>query len=109
MKTRAGKRWQAEPNRWTVGLARQNFSGVLKAAESAPQTIYRRNKLQAVILNPADAAKRHLTEGTAAPRSLWEAFEGIRQVARDTGWELPVASRADRPVDYLKAGRKRSR
>ena len=96
--------------RWTVGLARKNFAGLLKAAERQPQEIYHRQRLQAVVVNPSMVRDRRADGlATVAPRNLWEATEPIRREAAKTGYVLPFVKRRNRPNALLKILTGRSR
>ena len=95
---------------WTIGKARSNFAGVLKAAERGPQEIYNRKRLQAVVIGPADYRKGILPPVKAVPNNIYEAFAEVREIARVTGWRFPrLPKRRNRPNALLKQLTGRSR
>ncbi|MEK7765947.1 MAG: hypothetical protein AAB368_06885 [bacterium] len=95
--------------RWTVGRARAQFAGLLKAAESAPQEIYHRRRLRAVVVDPESWRRAGAAVVTGEPPSLSEMFAEMRRIAAETGWVLPVTKRRDRPNPFLKVLARRAR
>ena len=97
----------SETNSWTIGLARKNFSGVLKAAERAPQEIYNRRRLAAVVVQPGMVSG--YSGGRAKPRTIAEIFHEAGEIAARTNWTMPVTRRTERPNAFLKSFNHRAR
>ena len=88
--------------RWCVAEAKKRFSEMIRRAGEAPQMVYRRNKLVAVVLDPA--TYRELEERQAsAGRTLLETTEEIRRLVAEEGYELVVPERRDRPNAFAGA------
>lgn len=96
-------------NRWTIGLARKNFSGVLRAAEHAPQRIYNRKRLAAVVVPPSMLPGFGVSVTPSRPRTIAEIFAPAREIAGRTGWTLPVTRRTNRPNAFLTLLHQRAR
>ncbi len=99
-----------DKNGWKVGEAKQQFSEVLRRSESAPQLIYRRNRLIAAVvaMDEAQAAtvSRRVTIG--------DRFEEARELFRQETYRLPQTPRRSRrntfvrTLDAVAGGHKRS-
>lgn len=95
--------------KWTVGRARAQFAGLLKAAERSPQEIYHRRRLKAVVVHPDAWRKSGGTVTELEPPTLSEMFGEMRRIAAETGYVFPEIERRDRPNALLKSLGRRSR
>lgn len=109
MNGRPRARSNTAPDRWTIGLARKNFSDVLKAAERGPQEIYNRKRLAAVVVPPSMLPGFAGPAMPPRPRTIYEIFAPAREIAGRTGWTLPVTRRTNRPNAFLKLLNQRAR
>ncbi len=78
-----------DKNEWKVGEAKQQFSEVLRRSEAEPQLIYRRNKLVAAVV----AMDETKTAAVAAPLTIAERFEELREILRSENYEMPPTPR----------------
>jgi prevent-host-death family protein len=86
---------------WTIAQAKQRFSEVVRAAEREPQKIFNRNRLVAAVVDARAVEK--LEELEARERgSIEDAFAEIRAYCAETGYELEVPERKDRPNPFVK-------
>jgi hypothetical protein len=97
---------------WTIASARQQLAEIVRMAASAPQHIYRRDTLVAVITSPELAAA---VESQHRP-SLSATLAELQRLCAEDDYELTIPSRTDRanpmtspPTAPRVRGRKRVR
>ncbi len=96
---------EAKKIRWTIASARQNLPTLVGMAAREPQDIYRRDELVARVVS-ADSPPQ-----LQAP-SAAELLARIQRAIAEEAYDLPVATRVDRPnalVEGLGTKRKRRR
>src|SRR5215212_5014113 len=87
-----------DKNGWNVGEAKQQFSEVLRRSETAPQLIYRRNRLIAAVV-----AMDETTAAAAAKRmTIGDRFKEARELLRSENYRLPRAARRSRGNDFAR-------
>ena len=89
--------------KWTIARARQHFSELLHAAARRPQVLYRRNRVVAVILDPAAYGQFAAWRERQEQQSLASAFAELRDICREEDYQLHVPPRQDRCNDFLPA------
>jgi prevent-host-death family protein len=80
---------------WGVAEAKQRFSEVVRAAEEEPQMIYNRDRRVAAVVG-GEALKGFLGWQARQGRTLAAAFDELRDLAAEEGFELEVPPRRDR-------------
>ena len=82
--------------KWNVAQAKQHLSEVLRAAESEPQQIFRRDQLVAAVVDGSSfVAFEQWWRQQNKP--LRERFAELRQICAEEAWEMPELERRDRP------------
>lgn len=91
---------------WSVTTARREFAGLLKAAEREPQYILRHGAVAAVVTTGRDPGA---AEAPAKPkwRSMREALDEIRRVAREEDYTLDTGSRSSWSPEFDRLMRRR--
>ncbi len=87
-----------DKNEWNVGEAKQQFSEVLRRSETAPQLIYRRNRLIAAVVAVDEASAEAITRR----RTIGERFQEARELFRSENYRLPEVRRRSRPDDFVR-------
>jgi PHD/YefM family antitoxin component YafN of YafNO toxin-antitoxin module len=88
--------------KWEISRAKQSFSELVHSAKDEPQLIYEQNELVAAVISPDEL--RELQEYRESSRhrpSLAEAAARVRQVVLETGEELEIPPRTDRPNAFI--------
>ena len=84
--------------RWTIASARQNLPTLVSLAAHEPQDIYRRDKLVARVVSPAQSAGDSPPPPTAAA-----LLRELQRICADEDYELPQSPRTTRPNALLAA------
>ena len=84
---------------WSVADAKQQLSKLLRQAQSAPQRVYRRSELVAVVVDPA-TFDRLQDQVEPATVTLEHAAARVREVLAEEGYELEVPVRRDRDPGF---------
>lgn len=79
---------------WTVGEARRRLSALLRATAAGPQRIYSRDRLVAVVVDPATFDQLSAKQPSG---SLADDFAELRRLCAEERYELPIERRVDRP------------
>lgn len=87
---------------WTIGEARKHFAELIKAASRNPQPIYRRNKLEAVLIDAQLYGEFEQWRKTDQARNVAEAFTEYRVIADTERYKLETPKRRDRAVKWPK-------
>ena len=82
--------------RWKVGEAKQKFSEVVRQAQDEPQLIYTRNRLVAALVEPGTFGDFEAWRERQQRVSLAKAFDELRQIAEEEGYDLELPARIDR-------------
>jgi prevent-host-death family protein len=82
--------------RWTIARAKQRFSELLRAAQRAPQAVYNRDRLVAVVVDAADFRVMAEARQKAARRSVGDAFAELRAICAQDDYILEVPERTTR-------------
>ena len=85
---------------WTIGEARKRFAELIRAASRRPQPVYRRDKLEAVLIGAKQYAEFEQWRRAHRGKSVGEAFAEYRVVAGEEGYKLEVPQRRDRAVGW---------
>ncbi len=89
---------------WNVAQAKQRLSEVLRSAEKEPQRIYNRQRLVAAVVCGETFEEFLRWKQNRERKSIGEEFAELRAIcAEEGGWELPEASRKDRPNPFPEA------
>lgn len=83
-------------SKWLTGEAKQRFSEVLRQSESAPQRIYRRDRLVAAVISAEAFEEFERWQESAYRRTLGEAFDEVRELCVRYDYELDTGERVDR-------------
>jgi hypothetical protein len=86
-----------------VSDAKEKFSEMLRRAAKAPQLIFNRERLVAVVLAPDMFEKLESWERVQAKASLAEAFVELRRLCSEESYTLEVPPRADRDNVFAEA------
>jgi hypothetical protein len=89
-----------EDMKWTIGRARQQFSRLVRSATRRPQAIYNRKKLVAGVVDGETFEALTRVQEHEPVRSVAEAFEELRALCAEEGYELSLPGRADRPNPF---------
>ena len=81
---------------WHIGTAKQQFSEVVRRAQTEPQMIYNRNQLVAAVVCPDLVDKAQGTPSSRSARTLADLFAEFREVCVDEDYELQVGERRNR-------------
>ncbi|MYN64787.1 MAG: type II toxin-antitoxin system Phd/YefM family antitoxin [Acidobacteria bacterium] len=81
---------------WRIAEAKQQFSEVVRRSGDAPQKIYRRDRLVAVVVSPDVLATIEAVRGRQSPRTLADAFSDVRSACLEERYELELPERRDR-------------
>ena len=84
------------PMRWKIGQAKQRFSEVVRRAAVEPQLILNRNRVVAAVIDAEAAARLQAIREREGRRSIAEAFEGFRALARRERYALKTPRRRNR-------------
>lgn len=103
---------------WKIAQAKQQLSKVVRLAQTEPQILQNRDEAVAAVVSAADFARFQEWQRLSS-NALSQAFERIREIAKDEDWTLVVPARTDRdnPFSALtdgerqpkKAGSRRAR
>ncbi len=80
---------------WRIAEAKQQFSEVVRRSGGAPQKIYRRDRLAAVV-SPEVLATIEAVRRQQSPCTLAEAFSDLRSACLEERYELELPERRDR-------------
>jgi prevent-host-death family protein len=89
------------PSEWSIVAARREFAALIRAAEERPQLIKNRNRLVAVVVDPAEYVRFEEWRSGAGGRSVADAFDELRSICREESYELLIPDRADRPNPFV--------
>jgi PHD/YefM family antitoxin component YafN of YafNO toxin-antitoxin module len=89
--------------RWKVSDAKEKFSEMVRQAAKAPQLIFNRERLVAVVLAPAAFEKLESWERAREKATLAEAFVELRRLCSEESYALEVLPRADRDNVFAEA------
>lgn len=92
---------------WTIGEARKRFAELIRAASRRPQPIYRRKRLEAVLISAKQYGEFEQWRRAHRGKSVEEAFAEYRVIAGEEGYELEVPERRDRAIDWPGGGKAR--
>ncbi len=82
--------------RWKIGQAKQRFSEVIRRASAEPQFICNRNRIVAAVVDASAFEKLRTLRDAEGKRSLAQAFEEFRAVAKRERYRLAVPPRRNR-------------
>ena len=80
---------------WSVALAKQKLSALLKAAIHEPQVIFNRNQPVAVVVPYGEFLA---LQESLAGKSLFESFAELRKLVKDERYDLEVPKRRNRKL-----------
>ena len=89
--------------RWKIGQAKQRFSEVVRRAAREPQLICKRDRIVAAMIDAESAAKLRTVLERAGHRSVAQAFEEFRTLARRERYALKTRRRKDRRNTFVDA------
>ncbi len=89
-------------NAWKVAEAKQRFSELLRAAVGEPQTIFNRDRLVAVVVDPAAYESFQAWRTERRERSLAAAFNQLRELSAKEGYTVKLPVRRDRVNRFAK-------
>ena len=89
---------------WTIATARQQLPALIASAAREPQRLYRRTKLVAAVVSPETIAA---LEARSEP-SLADELAELQRICVEEDYELPMATRRDRPNPLSRPARKRA-
>jgi hypothetical protein len=82
--------------KWMTGEAKQQFSELLRKSAEEPQLIYRRDRLVAAVISPADFAELERARALRGGQTLGQRFDEIREICARYDYELDTGERRDR-------------
>jgi len=80
---------------WKIAQAKQQLSKVVRLAQIEPQILQNRDEAVAAVVSAADFARFQEWQRLSS-NALSQAFERIREIAKDEDWTLAVPARTDR-------------
>ncbi|MBI4586295.1 MAG: type II toxin-antitoxin system prevent-host-death family antitoxin [Planctomycetes bacterium] len=89
--------------KWTIAKARQDFSKLLKKAESDPQAIYNRNQMVAAVINVRLFQEFSKWASQQRVRTIADAFGDLRPLLQKDAEIFTAPSRQDRKNDFAEA------
>lgn len=81
---------------WLVGEAKQKFSEVLRRSSVEPQRIFKRDRLVAAVIAVDTFDEFERWAERQHRRTLGEAFDEVREICEEDGYELDTGPRQDR-------------
>ena len=87
--------------KWLVADARNHIAELLESCVKEPQIIYRHNRKVAVVVNGHDYDAFKAWKDERSGRTVGHAFNELREICEETGWEFPEIGREDRPNAFL--------
>ena len=82
--------------KWTIASARREFSTLVRRAADAPQRIFRRDRLVAVLVDADTFEALSALRRRDEARTLGQAFAELREICAEEDYELVVPKRSDR-------------
>jgi hypothetical protein len=82
--------------KWMTGEAKQQFSELLRRSADEPQLIFRRDRLIAAVISPADFAELERLRHARESQTLGQRFDEIREICARYDYELDTGERSDR-------------
>ena len=89
---------EMDKNGWNVGDAKQQFSELLRRTETAPQLIYRRNRLIAAVVAVDESNVSAVAKGT----TIADRFAEARELLRGENYRLPRTKRSSRDNAFVR-------
>jgi hypothetical protein len=86
---------------WKIAEAKERFSEVVRAAGEAPQRIYNRDRLVAVVVEPEEFREFDAWRGGRSKPTLAETFAELRKICLEEDFEFEIPPRIDRPNPFL--------
>ena len=80
--------------KWSIANARQRLSELIKSSEHTPQSIFKRGKLIAAVVDARTFEE--FKQWRKKQKRLGDAFEELRVIEEEEGYELVLPSRTDR-------------
>lgn len=80
--------------KWSIANARQRLSELIKSSEQTPQSIFKRGKLIAAVVDARTFEE--FKQWRKKQKRLGDAFEELRVIEEEEGYELVLPSRTDR-------------
>jgi PHD/YefM family antitoxin component YafN of YafNO toxin-antitoxin module len=87
---------------WTIGEARKHFAELIRAASRKPQSIYRRDKLEAVLIDAKHYREFEDWQKAHQAKNIAEAFAEYRVIADKEDYKLETPKRQDRALKWPK-------
>lgn len=87
--------------KWSIAKARQRLSEVIKSSEQAPQPIFKRGKLVAVVVDARTFEE--FSQWRKKKKCLGDAFMELRNIEKAEGYELAAPTRLDRENSFTGA------
>jgi hypothetical protein len=84
--------------RWTAASARERFADLVRGASEGPQQIYSRDRLVAVLIDPE--TYEAFEAWRSSRKSIADAFDEVRMVAREEDWTFEAPERKDRASPF---------
>lgn len=88
---------------WKVAEAKQRFSEVLRAAREAPQLVFNRDRLVAVVIDAETFQAFQRWREQQETVTLAEAFVELRDLCAAEGYSIVVPPRHDRANPFAEA------
>ena len=85
--------------KWNVAEARQNFTQLLREAEQEPQSIYKRDRFVAAVLDAETFASFQAWQ-KAQRASVAAALEDLAVICEEEDYRLELPERKNRPDPF---------
>ena len=87
--------------KWSIAVARQKFSELLRRAGAKPQAIYNREDLVAVVIDAETYREFSAWNEERNARTIADSFAELREICGGEADSLPEAPREDRDNAFL--------
>ena len=81
---------------WTVADARARFAEVIRTSAEAPQRVFNRDRVVAVVVDPVEYAAFAAWRSAGARSTLGDALMEVRDICGEDGYELAAPERTPR-------------
>jgi hypothetical protein len=86
---------------WKLAHAKEQFSKVVRLAQSEPQVLHNRDLAVAAVIGAKDLDSFRAWRKAQSEMTLMSAFAHVRALAKEEVWELAIPVRQDRANAWL--------
>lgn len=94
--------------KWNIAKARERFSDLIRGAKEAPQPIFNRDRMVAVVIDPRAYEEFETWRRAQKKMSLADSFGELRRICEEEQYWLAVPERRNRGNELLEVLNERS-